>query len=72
MRTTMLTDVELKNNGIKALVDKLGEVEAERFISLINQEKFDYTEWQKKLWKNKSVEELNQMASDFDKKKSNK
>jgi len=31
----MVTDTEIKIKGIKALINMLGEVEAERFISLI-------------------------------------
>jgi hypothetical protein len=36
----------------------LGEVDSERFISLITRELFDYTKWQKNLWADKSVEEI--------------
>jgi len=42
-----LTDNEIKLQGIEALIDSLGEVQAERFISLILREPFDYTKWQK-------------------------
>ena len=45
----MMTDTELKIKGFNALVHTLGEVEAERFISLILREPFDYTKWQKHL-----------------------
>lgn len=44
------TDTELRLSGINALIAALGEVQAERFISLILREPFDYTEWQRKLW----------------------
>jgi hypothetical protein len=46
----MMTDTELKIKGFNTLVDTLGEVEAERFISLILREPFDYTKWQKHLF----------------------
>lgn len=52
------TDTELRLSGINALIAALGEVQAERFISLILREPFDYTEWQRKLWDDKSVEAL--------------
>lgn len=42
-----LTDTEIRVNGIAALIASLGEVQAERFISLILREPFDYTQWQK-------------------------
>jgi len=35
---------------------------AERFITLINREPFDYTEWQRNLWNDKSIEELSKAA----------
>jgi len=57
-----ITDNEIKSQGIDALISSLGEVQAERFISLILKEPFDYTEWQKKLWSDKSIEEISAMA----------
>jgi hypothetical protein len=57
-----ITDNEIKSQGIEALISSLGEVQAERFISLILKEPFDYTEWQKKLWSDKSIEEISAMA----------
>lgn len=56
------TDTELRLNGINALIAALGEVQTERFISLILREPFDYTEWQRKLWDEKSIEELSSQA----------
>jgi hypothetical protein len=44
------------------LVDALGAVEAERFITLILREPFDYTGWQRQLWPHKSVEEISKAA----------
>lgn len=61
---TAITDNEIKLQGIEALISSLGEVQAERFISLILREPFDYTEWQKKLWPDKSIEEISSMAMD--------
>jgi hypothetical protein len=40
---TMITDTEIKMIGVKALTEALGEVNAEKFISLILREPFDYT-----------------------------
>ncbi len=57
-----ITDNEIKSQGIEALISSLGEVQAERFISLILKEPFDYTKWQKKLWPDKSIEEISSMA----------
>lgn len=64
---TAITDNEIKLQGLNALVNSLGEVQAERFISLILREPFDYTEWQKKLWVDKSIEEISGMAMEYQK-----
>ncbi len=57
-----MTDTELKIKGLDTLISALGEVEAERFISLILREPFDYTKWQQRLWENHSVEEISKAA----------
>ena len=58
----MLTDTEIKAAGIRALVDALGEVQAEKFVALIQREPFDYTEWQRTLWPEKTIEEISSAA----------
>jgi len=60
-----MTDTVLRNEGIRVLTQNLGKVEAERFISLILREPFDYTEWQRNLFDDMSVEELSKKAMDF-------
>tara|TARA_B100000745_G_scaffold297718_1_gene245067 strand:+ start:314 stop:523 length:210 start_codon:yes stop_codon:yes gene_type:complete len=45
---SIATDTEIKLKGMEALISALGEVEAEKFISLILREPFDYSEWQSK------------------------
>jgi len=57
-----ITDTEIKLQGMEALIAALGEVQAEKFISLIIRDPFDYTIWQRKLWTDKSVEEISRMA----------
>ena len=58
----MKTDTEIRVDGLRALTDSLGVVEAERFVSLILREPFDYTRWQKDLFEEKSVEEISRSA----------
>ncbi len=49
---------------MKCLVEKLGIVEAEMFISTIRDEMFDYTEWrQNNLWKDMSLDEIFDLAA---------
>jgi hypothetical protein len=64
----MMTDTEIKIKGVRVLMESLGEVEAERFISLIMREPFDYTKWQRSLWTDKSVAEISSAATRFRKK----
>jgi hypothetical protein len=58
----MHTDAVLRNMGMQVLLNNLGKVEAERFISLITREPFDYTEWQKNLFDDMSIKELSSAA----------
>ena len=58
----MITDEELKIEGLKALTEALGDVQAEKFIALVMRSRFDYTKWQRKLWGEKSVEEISDAA----------
>ncbi|HRH92444.1 MAG TPA: hypothetical protein PLW01_11085 [Agitococcus sp.] len=67
----MITDTEIKLKGVEALIVALGEVQAERFISLILREPFDYTLWQQKLWLNQSLEQISQMAMSHRRQQSN-
>jgi len=60
-----MTDTVLRNEGIRVLTQSLGKVEAERFISLIIREPFDYTQWQQNLFDDMSVEELSKKAMAF-------
>ena len=67
----MRTDNEIRVHGLRALIDNLGTVEAEKFISLILREPFDYTEWQQHLWSDKSVAEISDAAMESRKKNKN-
>ena len=67
-----ITDTEIKLQGMEALITALGEVQAEKFIALIMRDPFDYTEWQRKLWADKSVEEISNMGMKHRAKMANK
>jgi hypothetical protein len=48
---------------MKVLIEKLGNIEAERFISVLLREPFDYTEWRKgNLCIGMTVEEISKEA----------
>ena len=61
----MIIDSEIRIKGMKALIQELGETGAERFITLIVREPFDYTQWQDKLWEDLSIEELSKQTMDY-------
>jgi len=59
----MRTDSIVKTDGMNALCEKLGEVDAERFVALILREPFDYTAWRENLNKEDiSLRELSRRA----------
>jgi hypothetical protein len=58
----MLADTEIKSAALRALVEALGDVQAERFIALVQREPFDYTQWHRTLWPEKGVDEVSQPA----------
>ena len=58
----MLTDTEIKSKGVQVLSEYLGDVEAERFITLIQREPFDYTKWRQELDENLSINEISRKA----------
>jgi PHD/YefM family antitoxin component YafN of YafNO toxin-antitoxin module len=54
----MKTDTLIRREGMEALMEKLDLVDAERFITLIKKEPFDYTRWQETLYEGMSIEEI--------------
>ena len=58
----MLTDTEIKLRGVELLAQHLGDVEAGRFIALIQREPFDYTSWRQQLDHDLGVEEISARA----------
>ena len=65
----MRTEIELKVEAMDLLLKTFGALETERFITSIKSNNFDYTEWHKNLWKNKSIEEIHKMATEFEREK---
>jgi hypothetical protein len=58
----MMTDTEIRLKGIQVLTAQMGDVEAERFVALIQREPFDYTKWRQDLDSELSIEEISQKA----------
>jgi len=61
----MNTDVVIRAAGMNALIEKLGLIEAERFVMLIQKDSFDYTKWRENLFDDMTLEELSQKASEY-------
>jgi len=64
----MKTDMEVKLWGTQALMAALGKVDAERYITLLRREPFDYTHWQRGLWGEKSADEISREAMNYQRK----
>ncbi len=61
----MITDTELKLKAYDVLREKLNLVDVERFISIIQREKFDYTKWRENLFEDMSLDELSDKAMKY-------
>lgn len=64
MRSTSV----IMTDAMNYLIEKLGIVETEIFISNLIKEPFDYTQWQKNYFNDVSLEELNRQAVEYCKK----
>lgn len=65
MLNTSTADV--LNRGMDTLIDNLGIIEAEQFVSIVNRERFDYTEWQREYFDRIPPEELMKKAVQYSK-----
>ena len=53
-----LSEHELRQQAIQVLAEKLGPVEALRFLALVSREPFDYQKWRKEYFSRYSLDEL--------------
>jgi len=58
----MRTDTMIQYEGMQALMKSLGLVDAEKFLSLVQREPFDYTKWHRILWKDMTHAEIFEAA----------
>ena len=59
------TDSALKREGMNVLIQKLGYVDAERFVALMNREPFDYTKWRQEHLEDDSVQSVSSKAMKY-------
>ena len=53
-----LTEKELRQQAVRALIESLGPVEALRFLALVSREPFDYQEWRREYFSKDDVDQL--------------
>ena len=54
----MKTETEIRMEGMRALIGKLGLIEAESFLIAVSRDRFDYTEWRRHNLSQLSVEQF--------------
>lgn len=52
--------VELMDMGFACLVEKLGIVDAERFVAMIKRDSFDYTLWRREYFDDMTLEQVSE------------
>ncbi|MDR1175459.1 MAG: hypothetical protein LBK83_08335 [Treponema sp.] len=67
-----MNETALKVEAIDLLIKNFGVLNTERFITSIKSNNFDYTEWQKNLWKDKTIDEIHTLATEFENRKNKK
>jgi len=61
-----ISDNELTMKGMNLLKDAFGPVDAERFVYVMTRDGFDYTEWQRDLFKGETVRSLGEKMMAFE------
>jgi len=60
-----MNDTLIMERGMRTLVDTLGEVGAERFITKLIREPFNYTKWQQELFNDMTLDEICSEAASY-------
>ena len=53
-----LTEQELRQQAVRALSDRLGPVDALRFLASVSREPFDYQQWRRDYFSHYGVDDL--------------
>jgi hypothetical protein len=64
MRSTAV----IRKEGMECLIEKLGVLETEVFISNLLRDRFDYTEWQRDYFDKYSLDDFLDKAAEYDQK----
>lgn len=57
-----MSTIEIMDKGMACLIDNLGEVDAEHFISVMIREKNDYTKWRQNYFGKMDAKEFHDEA----------
>ena len=57
--------VEIMDAGFACLVEKLGVVDAERFVATIKRDSFDYTIWRREYFEKMDLEQVSAEAAAY-------
>ncbi len=60
-----ISDNELTMRGMNLLKEEFGPVDAERFVYVMTRDGFDYTQWQRDLFKGETVRTLGEKMKAF-------
>ncbi len=58
----MNSAVELMDAGFACLVERLGVVDAERFVAMVKRDSFDYTLWRREYFDKMSLSQVSEEA----------
>ncbi len=61
----MRTDTEISREGFTILFRHMDIIEAERFLTLVQREKFDYTQWRQDLLEELTIEDISARAMEY-------
>lgn len=61
----MNNTIDIMDKGFACLVEKLGVIDAERFIAMIKRDNFDYTVWRREYFGNMNLDEINSEAVSY-------
>jgi hypothetical protein len=61
----MKADSVIMSEAMQALHRALTPVEVEKFVVMLNRDKFDYTRWRENLWQHETLESLSDKAQAY-------
>lgn len=61
----MNSEVKIMDAGFACLVERLGVVDAERFVAMIKRDSFDYTIWRREYFDKMDIEQISTEATEY-------